>query len=104
VALSAGTAPAVRVHPEVLVVMREVGIDLSAARPQKLSDELARSAQLLVTMGCGDQCPVIPGLERRDWPLDDPQGRAPAEVRRIRDEIESRVLALLQERKWAPGK
>ena len=68
-AISAGTEPGLRVHPEVLEVMKEVGIDLSNAKPQKLTDELAREAQLLVTMGCGDKCPYVPGLRRDDWPL-----------------------------------
>ena len=67
-AVSAGTEPGLRVHPEVLEVMKEVGIDLSSAKPQKLSDELAREAQLLITMGCGDKCPYVPGLRRDDWP------------------------------------
>ncbi len=74
-AVSAGTDPGARVHPEVLTVMQEVGIDLSAAQPQKLTEELAQQAQLLVTMGCGDQCTVVPGLRRGDWPLTDPKGK-----------------------------
>ena len=68
-AISAGTEPGLRVHPEVLEVMREIGIDLSEAKPQKLTDELAREAQLLITMGCGDKCPYVPGLRTDDWPL-----------------------------------
>jgi arsenate reductase (thioredoxin) len=94
-ALSAGTEPGLRVHPEVLAVMEEVGIDLSAAKPQKLTAELAREAQLLVTMGCGDQCPYVPGLRRDDWPLRDPKGLPAEEVREIRDEIRRRVESLL---------
>jgi arsenate reductase len=94
-AVSAGTEPGVRVHPEVLAVMQEVGIDLSDAKPQKLTDELAREAQFLITMGCGDRCPYIPGLRRDDWPLPDPKGRPLDEVRAVRDDIRSRVSALL---------
>jgi protein-tyrosine-phosphatase len=94
-AVSAGTDPGLRVHPEVLAAMHEVGIDLSNAKPQKLTDELARDAQLLVTMGCGDKCPYVPGLRRDDWPLRDPKGQSIEEVRRIRDEIRSRVQLLL---------
>ena len=78
-AICAGTSPAERVHPEVVDVMREVGIDLSSASPQKLTAGLARGADLLVTMGCGDQCPYVPGLRVEDWPLEDPKGnRSPA--------------------------
>lgn len=99
-ALSAGTAPGDRVHREVLDAMREVGIDLADARPQRLTDELARDAQMLVTMGCGDACPVVPGLERDDWPLEDPKGKPVARVREIRDEVRARVEALLRARGW----
>jgi protein-tyrosine-phosphatase len=95
-AVSAGTEPGLRVHPEVLAVMQEVGIDLSDAQPQKLTDELAREAQLLITMGCGDKCPYVPGLRRDDWPLPDPKGRSMDEVRAVRDEIKVRVAELLQ--------
>jgi protein-tyrosine-phosphatase len=95
-AVSAGTEPGLRVHPEVLAVMQEVGIDLSDAKPQKLTDELAREAQLLVTMGCGDKCPYVPGLRRDDWPLPDPKGRPMDEVRAVRDEIKVHVAELLQ--------
>jgi arsenate reductase len=94
-AVSAGTEPGVRVHPEVLTVMHEVGIDLSGAQPQKLTEELARHAQLLITMGCGDKCPYIPGLRIDDWPLPDPKGRPLDEVRAVRDDIRNRVVALL---------
>jgi arsenate reductase len=90
-----------RVHPEVLEAMREVGIDLSSRTPQKLTDDLARGAQLLVTMGCGDQCPVVPGLARDDWPLEDPKGKPVARVRQIRDEVKARVESLLAARGWA---
>ena len=95
-AVSAGTEPGTRVHPEVLEVMREVGIDLSNAQPQKLTQELAEGASLLVTMGCGENCPYVPGLRRDDWPLTDPKGRPLDEVRKTRDEVRSRVQALLQ--------
>jgi arsenate reductase len=94
-AISAGTNPGERVHPEVVAVMREEGIDLSGARPQKLTPELASQAQLLVTMGCGDECPFVPGLRREDWPLEDPKGKPIDRVRAIRDEIRARVQALL---------
>jgi len=94
-AVSAGTEPGLRVHPEVLAVMQEIGIDLSEAKPQKLTEDLAREAQLLITMGCGDKCPYVPGLKRDDWPLPDPKGRPVEEVRAVRDEILSRVLELL---------
>ncbi len=94
--MSAGTEPGPRVHPEVLEVMREVGIDLSDAQPQLLTADLARTASLLVTMGCGDKCPYVPGLRRDDWPLSDPKGRPLDEVRRTRDEVRSRVQALIK--------
>lgn len=96
-AVSAGTAPARQVHPEVIQVMREAGIDLSAARPQKLTDELASGAQVLITMGCDDACPYVPGLETRDWPLDDPSDQPLDRVRAIRDEIRQRVEQLVAE-------
>ena len=96
-AMSAGTAPGERVHPEVVVVMKEVGIDLSSATPRKLTAELAQSADLLVTMGCGDECPYVPGLKIEDWPLEDPKGKPIERVREIRDEIKQRVEALLRE-------
>ena len=90
VAVSAGTEPATRVHPEVVDVMREVGIDLSGAKPTLLTDDLAKGATLLVTMGCGEQCPFVPGLERADWDLPDPKGQPPERVRAIRDDIRAR--------------
>jgi arsenate reductase len=103
-AVSAGTQPGERVHPPVVDAMREIGIDLAGERPRFLSDELARGADLLVTMGCGEACPWIPELEREDWPLDDPKERAPDEVRRIREDIRARVERLLRARGWAaPG-
>jgi arsenate reductase len=99
-AISAGTQPGDRVHPEVVQVMREEGIDLANAKPQFLSEELARLGTLLVTMGCGDACPYVPGLKKLDWPLTDPQGRPIEEVRSIRDDIRQRVADLATERGW----
>ena len=99
-ALSAGTEPGTRVHPEVLDAMREVGIDLAQAKPRFLSEELARCAALLVTMGCGEACPAVPGLLRQDWPLEDPKGKPLARVREIRDDVKERVLRLLAEQGW----
>jgi arsenate reductase len=93
--ISAGTEPGLRVHPEVLTVMQEIGIDLSAAKPPKLTQELANDATLLITMGCGDKCPYVPGLRRDDWPLRDPKGLPAEEVRAIRDEIKYRVQNLI---------
>jgi arsenate reductase len=95
-AVSAGTEPGLRVHPEVLAVMQEAGIDLSDAKPRKLTEELAKGASLLITMGCGDKCPYVPGLRRDDWPLRDPKGLPMDEVRLIRDDIKGRVQVLLQ--------
>lgn len=99
-AISAGTHPADRVHPEVLEVMREVGIDLSAATPQRLTAALAQGAALLITMGCGDECPYVPGLRRDDWPLQDPKGQAGNRVREIRDDIRLRVQRLIEAEGW----
>jgi arsenate reductase (thioredoxin) len=96
-AASAGTTPAERVHPEVVEVMRELGIDLADRRPQLLTRELAEQADVVVTMGCGDQCPFIPGKRYIDWELQDPQGRPVDEVRATRDEIARRVQQLLTE-------
>ena len=101
-AISAGTAPATHVHPEVVEVMREKDIDLSYAKPRRLTTALATGAQLLVTMGCGDACPVVPGLAREDWPLPDPSGQPPARVREIRDDIEARVRSLVAANGWLP--
>lgn len=103
-AVSAGTAPAERVHPEVVEVMREAGIDLGGARPRLLTPELAGEATLLVTMGCGEACPVVPGVGREDWPLADPKGQDLASVRAIREEIRSRVEALVAARGWRRGR
>jgi arsenate reductase len=102
-AVSAGTEPGKNVHPEVVEVMREVGFDLSAARPTRLTDELARGVSLLVTMGCGEACPFVPGLQREDWALDDPKGQPRERVREIRDEVRRRVEELLQTQRWQRG-
>ena len=96
-ALSAGTTPAERVHPEVVEVMRELGIDLSGRKPRKLTRELAEQADVVVTMGCGDECPYIPGKRYLDWELPDPKGQPLDAVRRTRDEIAERVEALVRE-------
>ncbi len=96
-AISAGTEPGPRVHPEVLEAMLEVGIDLSGARPQKLTGALARSADRLITMGCEENCPYVPGLQKDDWPVPDPKGKDMQAVRAIRDEIRARVENLLQQ-------
>lgn len=82
-------------HQEVVDVMREIGIDLTCAKPQKLTEELARGASILVTMGCGEACPFIPGLRRLDWELPDPKGQSLNAIRGIRDEIHERVRSLL---------
>jgi arsenate reductase len=100
-AISAGTEPGSHVHPEVVQAMLELGVDLSAVAPQKLTPELAATASLLVTMGCGEACPVVPGLARDDWPLEDPKGKSIERVREIRAEIAERVRDLLQARGWS---
>jgi arsenate reductase len=94
---SAGTAPAERVHPQVLEAMGELGVDLSDHTPRKLTREDAEWADVVVTMGCGDECPFIPGKRYIDWDLEDPQGKPIEEVRRIRDEIARRVEGLAAE-------
>jgi arsenate reductase len=99
-AISAGTDPGSRVHPEVVTAMSEVGVDLSGAPTSRLTSALAQRAQLLITMGCGDQCPVVLGLKRDDWPLEDPKGKSIARVREIRDEIRQRVETLLEREGW----
>jgi len=99
-AISAGTQPAERVHPEVVALMGEMGIDLSGQRPQKLTEALAAEVQWLITMGCGDECPVVPGTKRDDWPLPDPKGQPPAVVRTIIDDIERRLAQLIEMERW----
>ena len=99
-AISAGTEPGPRVHPEVLTAMKELGVDLSNIQPRKLTEELASTASLLVTMGCGETCPIVPDLQRQDWPLEDPKGKPLERVREIRDEVKARILALLEQESW----
>ena len=99
-AISAGTEPGPRVHPEVVAAMREVGIEVENVTPQRLTDELTAEASILVTMGCGEACPVVLGVRRMDWPLEDPKGKPLERVREIRDEIQRRVSALLAEEGW----
>jgi arsenate reductase (thioredoxin) len=96
-AVSAGTKPGPRVHPEVVDVLREVGIDLTGVTPRPLTDELARGASVLVTMGCGEDCPVVPGARRIDWSIADPKGLPVEQVRRIREEIRAKVERLVAE-------
>jgi arsenate reductase len=95
-AVSAGTQPGGHVHPQVVQAMGEVGIDLSGAVPQQLTIDLARQGQVLITMGCGDQCPFVPGARIEDWPLPDPKGQPIEVVRGIRDEIRNRVADLIR--------
>ena len=92
---SAGSAPAEHLHPEVVAVMGEIGIDISAREPAVLSADDVRASDVVITMGCGDACPVFPGRRYEDWQVDDPAGRSPDEVRRIRDDIARRVRELL---------
>lgn len=94
-AISAGTRPADRVHPEVVAAMRADDIDLSSHRPQRLTAELAAQAQWLITMGCGDECPVVPGVQRDDWPIRDPKGQSAETVRAIVRDVDARVHALV---------
>lgn len=99
-ALSAGTDPAPAPHPEVVASMQEVGFDISAHVPRLLTEEIARGAQLLVTLGCAEQCPVVPGLARQNWSIPDPASQPPEFLSAIRDEIRSRVAWLVRERGW----
>jgi arsenate reductase (thioredoxin) len=99
-AISAGTDPAERVHAEVVETMRELGVDLAAATTTRLTPEVARQAQVLITMGCDDECPVVPGVIRDDWPLEDPKGKPIERVRAIRDDIRERVRALIVRERW----
>jgi len=94
---SAGTAPADEVNPAVVEVMAELGIDVSQEVPERLADETVEASDVVVTMGCGDACPYFPGTRYEDWPLDDPAGQPPELVRRVRDQIDARVQALLAE-------
>lgn len=102
-AISAGTQPADRVHPEVIEVMRSRGIDLSSQRPQRLTPELAAIANWLITMGCGDECPIVAGVQRDDWPILDPKGQSTSTVGAIISDIETRVHQFISEHGWAKG-
>ncbi len=103
-AVSAGTKPAAHVHPEVVRAMREEGLDLSREQPRRLTPELAKDAYLLVTMGCGEECPLVPGLLREDWPLPDPEGLPAEGVRSVRDTIRARVAELIEREGWNPAR
>ncbi len=100
-AISAGTHPGTHVHPEVVVAMQEVGIDLAHASTTTLTPAFGQQAQVLITMGCGDECPFVPGALREDWPIEDPKGKPAETVRRIRDEVRTRVEALIAREGWA---
>jgi arsenate reductase len=100
-AISAGTEPGPRVHPEVLDVMREVGVDLAQATPRLLTVELAAGSSHLITMGCGENCPYVPGVKVLDWPLPDPKGQPVTRVREIRDEVQARVQEFLDAQGWS---
>lgn len=104
VGISAGTQPAERVHAVVATAMAEIGFDLSGVKPRKLTPELAAGAGWLVTMGCGEECPVIPGVKRADWPLVDPKGGTLDAVRDVRDEVARRVRAFIAEQGWTKVK
>jgi arsenate reductase len=97
---SIDTDPGPRVHPEVVAAMSEVGLDLSEAPTSRLTTVPAQSAEMLITMGCGDRCPIVPGLKRDDWPLEDPRGKPFSRVREIRDDIRQRVESLLEHEGW----
>ena len=99
-AISAGTQPADRVHPEVVAVMQERGIDLAGQQPQKLTAALAADVHWLITMGCGDECPVVPGTRRDDWPIPDPKSQPRERVNAIVDEVEMRVSGLIAAQGW----
>jgi arsenate reductase len=99
-AISAGTSPAAQVHPAVVAAMRDLGCDLSARVPQRLTDDLARQAGWLITMGCGDECPIVPGVRRDDWPIQDPKDQPPAVVRAIRNDVDARVRSLIEAQGW----
>ena len=101
-AVSAGTEPAASVHPAVEQVMREVGIELGDTRPRALTGDLVARADVLITMGCGASCPVVPGVPCEDWPLPDPKGQPLERVREIRDQIRARVETLIERSGWEP--
>jgi arsenate reductase len=92
---SAGSTPSEKIHPVVVEVMEEVGIDLSAERPKRIDDDVVRASDVVITMGCGDACPIYPGKRYEDWQVDDPSGRSLEEVRTIRDDLERRVSELV---------
>ena len=102
-AISAGTAPAAQVHPEVVRVLAEAGLDVRLEKPQLLTPELAATASLLVTMGCGEACPVVPGVEQTEWVIPDPKGQPHAVVEAICREIETHVLELIDRKGWRKG-
>jgi arsenate reductase len=99
--VSAGTQPGPQVHPEVLAAMREIGVELGGVTPRRLTPELARQADVLITMGCGEECPVVPGADREDWPLPDPKGQSMERVREIREQILRHVDDLVVRRGWS---
>lgn len=99
-AISAGTQPASQVHPEVKIVMKEIDISLAEAKPKLLTAELAKEAKFLITMGCKENCPYVPGLEILDWPFQDPKGQSLEKVRITRDNIKAQVLEFLAEKFW----
>ena len=99
-AISAGTHPAARVHPEVVAAMQARGLDLSRATPQKLTPSLASTANWLITMGCGDECPVVPGAQRDDWPIQDPRGQSSTVVDGVIADVDARVQQLVDEQRW----
>src|SRR5262245_17818320 len=102
-AISAGTQPADHVHPEVVTVMQDVGLNLTNAKPQRLTESLVSAAQLLVTMGCGEECPLVSGVEREDWSLPDPKGQSLEQVKAIRDLVRLQVEALFGAHGWLYG-
>jgi arsenate reductase (thioredoxin) len=99
-AISAGTQPGPAIHPEVLTVLREAGIEVGEEKPRLLTQEIARQASWLITMGCGEECPVVPGVKRLDWPLLDPKGQPLPVVREVRDDIHARVQELVEREGW----
>jgi arsenate reductase (thioredoxin) len=102
-AISAGTHPADRVHPEVVATMKGRGLDLTSQTPQRLTPKLASQARWLITMGCGDECPVVPGTKRDDWPIPDPKGQPANTVSAIVDDIDQRVRRFVDAHGWAPA-
>jgi arsenate reductase len=98
--ISAGTQPGEHVHPIVVIVMQELGIDLTKGRPRLLTQQVAGEASLLITMGCGEACPVVPGLKREDWPLEDPKNKPIERVREIREEIRQKIEILVTVNGW----